>query len=163
MKSKRSSGRLLTLIGVLSLVASFTFAAEPPQTVEVQKTIAFTDKAAELLAAKGKDAFPDFKTKGGPWWQGDTYVYVFTLDGTLLNHPIYPQYESLNLITLRDIHMKAFVQQATEIAKSKGAGWFDFMLQKLGASTPTHKWAYVRTVKVPGGETWIVGSGFWAK
>src|SRR4029434_9263129 len=101
MRRKRSSGSLLIWIGVLSLVASFTFASEPPQTAQVQKTIAFTDKAAELLASQGKGAFPEFKTKGVPWWQGDTYVYVFDLNGTLLNHPIFPQYEGLNLITLR--------------------------------------------------------------
>ena len=39
----------------------------------------------------------------------------------------------------------------------------DFRLQRPEQTVPTHKWAYVRTVRVPEGETWIVGSGFWAK
>src|SRR5262245_14074155 len=123
---------LIVLIGTFSLSSSLALAADPPQTDQAKQTIAFVDKAAALLAAKGKAAFPEFKVKDGTWWKGDTYVYVFDLNGTLLAHPIYPQYEGQNLVSLRDIHMKAFVQQATDIAKTKGSGWFDFMLQRPG-------------------------------
>ncbi len=78
-------------------------------------------------------------------------------------HPIYPMYEGINLLDMRDIHMKAFVQQAVTIANTKGSGWFDFMLPRPGQMMPTQKFAYIKTVKMPDGQTVVVGSGFWVK
>ncbi|MFO1464467.1 MAG: cache domain-containing protein [bacterium] len=155
-------GTLLAAAVTLAFPFTPVLAADPPASEQSKQTIAFVDKAADLLAAKGKAAFPEFKVKGGPWWQGDTYIFVYDLNGTPLMHPIYPSYEGVNLINIRDIHMKAFVQQLTEIAKTKGSGWFDFMLPRPGQPVPSHKYAYVRTVKLPEGETVVVGSGFWA-
>lgn len=163
MKRKLFTGSLLILVGVASLFSLPGFAADPPPTAQSQQTISLVDKAAALLASKGKAAFPEFKVNGSEWWLGDTYIYVYDLTGTPLMHPIYPQYEGVNLITMKDIQMKAFVQQLTEIAKTKGSGWFDFMLPRPGQAIPSHKFAYIRTVRIPEGETLIVGSGFWAK
>jgi len=162
MKRKLFSSLFLMFSGVSLFVPLLSFAAEPPPGDQAKQTIALVDKAAALLASKGKAAFPDFKVKDSEWWHGDTYIYVYDMTGTPLMHPIYPQYEGINLINLRDVQMKAFVQQLTDIAKTKGSGWFDFMLQKPGQVVPAHKYAYVKTVKIPEGETVVVGSGFWA-
>lgn len=163
MKGKLFTGKVFILLMFIFLFPFLGYATEPPQTEQAKQTIAFVDKAAALLAGKGKAAFPEFKMKGGEWWQGDTYIFVFDMNGTPLMHPVYPQYEGVNLINIRDIHMNAFVQQATGIAKAKGSGWFDFMLPRPGQAVPTQKFAYVRTVKIPEGETLVVGSGFWVK
>jgi len=153
----------LFVLGILFFSSRAVFAAEPPPSPQVQQTIAFVDKAAALLASQGSAAFPQFKVKDSEWWKGESYIYVYGLDGTLLMHPIYSSLEGQNLTTLRDIHMKAFIQQATDLAKSKGSGWFDFMLPRPGQTTPSQKWAYVKTVKMPDGQAVMVGSGFWAK
>jgi cytochrome c len=163
MKNKIFSGKILILLGVLSLLSTLGFATEPPQTDQAKQTIVFVDKAAALLSSKGKAAFPEFKIKDGNWWKDDTYIYVFDINGTLMMHPIYSIYEGQNLTSIRDIHLKAFVQQATDIAKTKGSGWFDFMLPRPGQTLPTHKYAYIETVKIPDGQTLVVGSGFWVK
>lgn len=162
MKRKRFQGCLALLLGVASLVSFSAFAGDPTQT-EAKQVIAFVDKAAALLASKGKAAFPEFKVKGGEWLRGDDYIFVYDMKGTPLMHPIYPHLEGINLIDLKDIHMKAFVQQLVEIANTKGSGWFDFMMPRPGQAVPTQKYAYVKTVKIPEGETLIVGSGFWVK
>jgi len=162
MKGRIAFKLILTLV-ITSVLSSPAFANEPPQTEQAKQTIAFVDKAAALLASKGKSAFPDFKVKGSEWLQGDSYVFVYDMNGTLLMNPIYPAYEGSNLMNLTDTHMKTFVQQLVDIAKNKGSGWFDFMLPRPGQALPAQKFAYVKTVKIPEGDTLIVGSGFWAK
>jgi cytochrome c len=163
MKKKIFSRKILILFGVLCLFSSLGFAADPPPSAQANQTVAFVDKAAALLSSKGKAAFPEFKIKDGTWWKGDIYIYVFDINGTLLMHPIYSIYEGQNLTSIRDIYLKAFVQQATDISKTKGSGWFDFMLPRPGQMTPSHKYAYIETVKIPNGQTLVVGSGFWEK
>jgi len=162
MKSKMAAYAILafTWTGLFSAPA---FSADPPPSDQSKQTIAFVDKAGALLASKGKAAFPDFKVKGSEWLQGDSYIFVYDMSGTLLMNPIFPAYEGSNLMNLTDIHMKAFVQQLVDIAKTKGSGWFDFMLPRPGQAVPTQKFAYVKTVKTPEGDTVIVGSGFWPK
>jgi signal transduction histidine kinase len=146
-----------------TLHSSLSFATEPPQGDQAKQTMALVDKAAALMATKGKAAFSDFRTKGSEWYQGDTYIYVYDMNGTLLMNPAFPMFEGANLINLTDIHMKAFVQQLVDVAKTKGSGWFDLMLPRPGQQVPTQKFGYVKTVKIPEGDTLIVGSGFWAK
>lgn len=153
----------LAFLIIASLFSFCSFSTEPPQTDQAKQTVALVDKAASLLASKGKGAFLDFKMNGSEWWQGDSYIFVYDMSGTLLMNPVFPMYEGANLINLTDIHMKTFIQQLVEIAKTKGAGWFDFMLPRPGQTIPTQKFAYVKTVKIPDGTTLIVGSGFWPK
>jgi len=154
--------KMAFLILFISLLCSApVLAADPPNAAQAQQTVAFVDKAAAVLSTQGSAAFPQFKVKDGDWWKGDSYIYIYGLDGTLLMHPIYPSLEGQNLSTLQDIHMKAFVQQLTAIANAQGKGWFDFMLARPGQTLPARKWAYVRTVRLPDGKTVVVGSGFW--
>jgi signal transduction histidine kinase len=47
-----------------------------------------------------------------------------------------------------------------EVAKTKGAGWVDYMWPKPGEKTPSLKVSYVKLVKVDG-EDIVVGCGVW--
>jgi cytochrome c len=163
MQPVKTNAALKTaLLGAIACLISLpAFSVEPTVTDQSKQVIAFVDKAAALLASKGKAAFPEFKVKGSEWWRGDTYIFIFDMKGTPLMHPIYPMYEGINLIDMKDVHMKAFVQEAVQIANTKGSGWFDFMLPRPGQATPSHKYAYIKAVKIPDGETLVVGSGFW--
>ena len=163
MKNPTRRLRILILFVFLFLTSLPTYAAEPPQTEQVKQTVALVDKAGALLSSQGQGAFPQFKVKDSEWWKGDTYIYIYDMNGTLLMNPIYPMFEGKNLSQLLDIHQKAFIQQLLSVAKTKGSGWFDFMLPRPGQSTPTQKLAYVKTVKLPDGTMVIVGSGFWVE
>jgi len=163
MKWKVFGFRILMAMGPLFLFSPLGFSAEPAQTEQVKQVVALVDKAGSLLASQGKQSFPQFKVKDSEWWKGDSYIFVYDMDGTLLMHPIYPFLEGKRLTDLRDIHMKAFVQEVVNIAKSKGSGWFDFMLPRPGESIPSKKYAYVKSVKLPDGTMVAVGSGFWGQ
>jgi len=68
--------------------------------------------------------------------------------------------EGTNIIDLKDVNGKAYVQETIETAKNQGSGWIDYMLPKPGESKPSKKSSYFKKVKV-GEETFIVGSGFY--
>ena len=65
-----------------------------------------------------------------------------------------------NVIDTRDSNGK-FIQVAyNEVAKTKGAGWVDYMWPKPGEKTASLKVTYVKLVKVEG-EDLIVACGIW--
>ncbi|MGZ5475917.1 MAG: hypothetical protein ACXWH1_05455 [Thermoanaerobaculia bacterium] len=45
-------------------------------------------------------------------------------------------------------------------AKTKGSGWVEYMLLKLGEKTPSKKLSYIKQAKLPTGETVLVGDGY---
>lgn len=155
-------GRLLTIILVLGIFAPL-FAIDAPQTPEAKHIVDLVNKAAALIEQKGKDAFPEFRVKDSEWFKGETYVFVYDLKGTVLCNPAFVGYEGKNLIGLKDPNGKAFVQELVNVAKEKGSGWVDYLLQKPGETTPSKKISYATTAKMPDGQTVMVGSGMWVK
>lgn len=137
------------------------FSDDPTSSDDAQQVVAFVDRAAALLETKGMAAFPEFKVKGGEWWQGDSYIFVFDMTGTIFMHPIYYELEGANYAHVKDIQMKSFVKEGLQIASTTGSGWFDFLIPRPGLTTPTRRYVYIRTVNIPEGLTLIVGSGFW--
>lgn len=155
-------GRLLTLILVLA-VCTPLFATDAPQTPEAKQIVDLVNRAAALLEQKGKDAFTAFRAKDSIWYKGETYVFVYDLNGTVLCNPAFAGYEGKNLMELKDQNGKAFVHDLIETAKSKGSGWVDYFLPKPGEAAPSKKISYARTAKMPDGQTVMVGSGMWVK
>ena len=155
-------GRILTLILVLAVCAPL-FAVDPPETPEAKQIVDLVNNAATLLQQKGKDAFTAFRAKESVWYKGDHYVFVYDLDGTVLCNPGFPAYEGKNLMEMKDPNGKAFVHELIETAKAKGSGWVDYVLPKPGESIPSKKISYVKTAKMPDGQTVMVGSGIWVK
>jgi cytochrome c len=153
-------GRLLTLILVLAVCAPL-LATDAPQTPEAKHIVDLVNKAAALLEQKGKDAFPEFRVKDGEWFKGNTYIYVYDLNGTMLCNPPYAGFEGKNLIAIKDQNGKAYLQELIDVVKAKGAGWVDYLLPKPGEMTPSKKIGYARTAKMPDGQTVLVGSGLY--
>jgi len=112
------------------------------------------------VQSKGTEAFTEFRKKDSKWVKDYTYIFVFKMNGIELFHPIEPELEGTNIIDLKDVKGKAYVQETIETAKTQGSGWIDYMLPKPGESKPSKKSSYFKKVKV-GEETFIVGSGFY--
>jgi signal transduction histidine kinase len=116
------------------------------------------DRAAALVAERGKEAFGELRDKTGPFVFMDTYVFVEAPDGTELVNPAQPSLEGRNLIDLRDIKGKAIVKDEIDAAMKDGSAWVDLYWYKPGHNTPARKKTYVRKVQ-SGQDTYIVGSG----
>ncbi|MBZ5702874.1 MAG: cache domain-containing protein [Acidobacteriia bacterium] len=120
------------------------------------------NRAAVLVADRGKEAFGPLRDKTGPFVFMDIYVFVDTTDGTELVNPAQPSLEGKNLIDLRDVKGKAVAQEYIAAAIKDGSAWVDYYWYKPGDNKLSRKQAYVRKVQ-SGQDTYIVGSGFYVE
>jgi signal transduction histidine kinase len=118
------------------------------------------NRAATLVAARGKDAFAELRDRTGPFVFMDTYVFVDTPDGVEVVNPGQPSIEGKNLMDLTDLNGKAVMKEYIAAAMKDGSAWLDYYWYKPGHNTPARKQTYVRKVQ-SGPDTYIVGSGFY--
>ncbi len=118
------------------------------------------DRAAALVAEKGKAAFPVLRDKRGPFVFMDTYVFVTDPRGMELVNPAQPSLEGENLAGLRDSSGKLFVRDYVDEALEKGSAWVAYEWYRPGENTPARKHTYVRKVR-HGSDTYIVGAGYY--
>jgi cytochrome c len=130
-----------------------------PASAEVQRIEGLVSKAAELVDAKGKAAFSEFRQRDGEWWKGNVYLFAYAPDGTVLLNPATPSREGKSYHGEKDKKGKLFHDALVETAKTKGSGWVDYWLPKPGATEPSQKWSYVKAVKADG--IALVGAGFY--
>jgi signal transduction histidine kinase len=117
-------------------------------------------RAAALVAARGRAAFEQLRQRTGPFVFMDTYVFVTSADGTELVNPAQPSLEGQDLSGVRDVHGKALVQGYIAAALRDGSAWVEYHWYRPGHNTPARKRTYVRSVR-SGADTWIVGSGYY--
>ena len=118
------------------------------------------DRAANLIAAKGRDAFDLLRDRTGPFRFMDTYVFVDTPDGIEVVNGAQPSMEGRHLMALTDAKGKRVAAEYIALAMRQGSGWTEYYWFKPGDNTETLKQTYVRTVHF-GTETFIVGSGLY--
>jgi signal transduction histidine kinase len=101
--------------------AAWSSNATPPEaTAMVKKAVAF-------IKASGKEkAYAEISNKAGQFTDRDLYVTVYGLDGVVRAHGANEKMIGKNLIELKDVDGKAFVQERMELAKSKGTFWQDY-------------------------------------
>lgn len=120
------------------------------------------NRAADEVAAKGKDAFPLLRDKTGPYVFMDTYVFVESTDGIELVNAAQPSLQGKNLMDTKDAKGKYAVREYINKARRNGSAWVNYYWYKPGLNEPTLKYAYVKKV-MHNKETYIVGSGFYAQ
>jgi signal transduction histidine kinase len=69
--------------------------------------------------------------------------------------------EGKSLIDLKDLNGKLVVREYMDAAKNKGNAWVEYYWYRPGQNEPALNRTYVRKVQYAG-ETFIVGSGFYA-
>jgi signal transduction histidine kinase len=117
-------------------------------------------RAAALVEEQGRQAFPALRDRKGPFVFMDTYVFVEATDGTELVNGGQPSLEGRNLIDLEDVRGVPVVRDQIAFALKEGSGWVSLHWYKPGQNVPALKKTFVRRVE-SGGETFIVGSGFY--
>ena len=132
-----------------------------PQSEQAKQIKALVDKAAALIESKGKDAFPEFKKKDSEWYKGETYIFIYDMNGIGLIHPINPELEGKNLTNMKDANGKLWMQEFIETAKTNRSGWVDYMWSNPGEDQPSKKISYIKKAKMPDGVMVIVGAGIY--
>ena len=117
------------------------------------------NKAAELVNTKGKEALSEFCERGSEWWSGDTYIFAYAPDGTVVLNPAFPAREGRAYHGEKNKRGKAFHDEIIKTALKEGSGWVAYWLPKPGQTEPSQKWSYVKAVKAEG--VAVIGAGFY--
>ncbi|MFZ6748743.1 cache domain-containing protein [Undibacterium sp. Ren11W] len=113
---------LVSIALILTAAFSSAIAADTPADA-----IAMVDKGLSYLQKNGKDALiKEINNKNPDFIQGELYLYIRGIDGTILAHPVNPKLIGKNMTILPDANGKLFRKEIIELAKTKGKGWVDY-------------------------------------
>lgn len=128
---------------------------------ENSQIVALVTSAGDLIENKGELVFREFATASSHWRQRETYIFVLDPQGNMLIHPD-PVLEGKNVIDLEDVNgkpiIKGLINAATSVSE-KPQGWYHYQWPVPGGILPRWKSSYVRLVKAPSGNSYIVGCG----
>jgi signal transduction histidine kinase len=134
-----------------------TESTKPTPELVIQKV----NEGAELVAKEGEAAFPKFQGKGSPFLFAGTYIWIHDGAGVMRMHPIKWKMNGKDYIGLKDTTGKRFFAEMNDCVRSKGACWIDYMWPKPGEKDPSRKISYVKLVKTPNGQEFILGCGIY--
>ncbi|MBM9614362.1 bacteriohemerythrin [Desulfobulbus rhabdoformis] len=88
----------------------------------------------------------------------NNYLWVNTLDSTMVMHPASPNLEGKNMVNFQDAKGEYMFQHFSQIARTKGEGMVRYSWQKPGHNQPEDKMAYVKAFPA---WNWLVGTGIY--
>ena len=91
-------------------------------------------------------------------YNDNDYFWINDLSPKMIMHPITPELNGKDLSENKDPDGKMIFVEMANVAKSKGAGFVNYMWPKSGSSKAVPKISYVKQYKPWG---WIVGSGIY--
>ena len=123
-----------------------------------KRVVAMLEEAVKEIEKKGKDAFPQFRVKDSKWYKGEMYLFIYTMKGVNIFHPVLPRLQGKNLYNLKDINGRPLIQHLIWKAE-KGGGWVHYMWTRPNEFIPTWKSGYVKKAVMPNGNECFVGTG----
>jgi len=126
-----------------------------PTKADVQD---FVEAAAQFARVNGKDAaLKTFTEAGGPFHQGELYIYAYDFSGTVIAHGGDKTLVGKNLIKMKDPNGVMVIKELVKTAK-KGNGWVQYTwANPANGNKQEAKLGYV--VKID--DTWFLGSGMY--
>ena len=86
------------------------------------------------------------------------YFWVNDLRPYMIMHPVKPEMNGTDVSQTTDPNGKRYFVEFAEVARSKGAGFVDYMWAKQGTSKPVPKISYVKLFSE---WEWVIGSGIY--
>ena len=112
-------------------------------------------KALAYVQNNGREkAFAEFDDPKGQFVQGDLYVFVFDLKGTLLAHGSNKGLIGKDMMETQDAEGVYFVKKFMAVAKKEGSGWVDYKWNHPATRAIEPKTSYIEA----GGDL-IIGCG----
>ncbi len=151
------------LLVILSVFLIIGLINQTEQTNRKEAIKSLVLDAANLITVKGEAAFSEFRQNGTKWFQDDTYIFVWKMDGLRLVYPPDRTGEGQNMSTLVDVTGKPIGKLFIDIALSgKGEGWINYQWPKPGETEPSTKQTFIKGVQ-SGEEVLLVGSGLYVQ
>jgi cytochrome c len=112
------------VFGVLLASAGTVAAGE---VASKEEAVAMVRKGVAYIKANGNDkGYAEITDKKGRFQDRDLYLVVYGLDGVVHAHGANAKMVGRNLIDLRDIDGKPFVQERVDLARAKATFWQDY-------------------------------------
>jgi signal transduction histidine kinase/quercetin dioxygenase-like cupin family protein len=160
--SKVKMGSEWALVGCGVYLSDAPKALSTTTTMTASQLMSLVRDAGTVLEEKGEAAFPEFRKEGSKWFQDDTYLFVWNMDGVRIFHAANPESEGVNVSGLKDILGRPIGKMFLEAAAtSAGEGWIHYMYPEPGDIFPTWKSSFVKRVQFPSGKSYIVGCGIY--
>ncbi len=158
MKAKNGDQWLLVGCGVY--LSNAPKAARAINEMTAPKLVQLVNDGAMMLEKKGEAAFSEFRKKESIWFSGDTYFFVWDMNGNRRFHAADPDLEGKNGRDEKDVLGRPYGKMFLEIASSKsGEGWAHYMYPQPGQIFPTWKSVYLKRIIFPNGQKQLIGCG----
>ncbi len=120
---KTSLSKILSVIGI-----SAALAVGPVYASDKDEAVSLVKKAAEMVKSAGKEkALAAISDAKGPFVKEPLYVFAYSMDGTIIAHPMNPKLIGKNMLEVKDADGKTFTKDFVATAKSAtGTGWVDY-------------------------------------
>jgi signal transduction histidine kinase len=160
--SKAKLGNQWVIVGCGVYLAGAPESARAATKMTAPELMALVRQAATIFEAKGKTAFPEFRTKGSKWFRDDTYFFVLSMYGTRVFHAADPSLEGKNAADVKDVLGRPYGKMILAAAESpSGEGWVHYMYPEPGDIFPAWKSTFVKRVNFPSEKQYIVGSAIY--
>jgi cytochrome c len=108
-------------------VLGFAGVAAAAGTATKEEAVAMVKKGVAFIKTSGNEkGYAEITNKKGRFQDRDLYLVVYGLDGVVHAHGANEKMVGRNLIDLKDIDGKPFVQERVDLGKSKGIFWQDY-------------------------------------
>ena len=152
--------RLLSLLVAACLFVSFPYYSQAgdPSLLKLckEKTLA----AADLMQSEGESALAKIQDPAGGfrYADGEGYIWVHDLDGTMLMHPLNPVMAGQNFLEMRDVNGVYVFEAFNSVVTQNGQGWVPYSWRKPGDRGSSPRVCFVVLVE-NGGKKYVLGSG----
>lgn len=148
---------IIAVIIIILVALTAVLYQQQVQNKQKAELVTLVDQAAQLVDEKGETAFPELRSSS--WVHGDSYVFVWRLDGIRVVYPPDPSGEGKNMTDLADSEGKPIGKLFIQAAEN-GSGWVNYMWPKPGENAPSLKITYIKRAQYQN-QTYLVGSGIY--
>ena len=137
--------RLLAAAALMVAACGIGAQAQTPDATPATKeqAVAMVQKAVAFIKAQGPDkGYAAIDDKSGQFVQGDLYIAVVGLDGTLLAYGGDGQRVGENLLHFKDTDGKEVVKERVELAKQESSFWQSYKFMNPVTKTVEPKQMY---------------------
>lgn len=87
----------------------------------------WVDEAITFYKATSKEiALAEFSNPQGRFAQGEQYIYVLDISGTMIAHGVNEKYVGKDFYHVQDSQGKSFIREIVDTANIKGSGWVEY-------------------------------------
>ena len=92
-----------------------------------EKARGWVDEAKTFYLTTGKRiALAEFTNPHGMFSEGEMYIFVLSLKGTMLAHGVNEKFVGEDFMEVKDRDGKLFIREIVECANSEGSGWLEY-------------------------------------